>query len=276
VASRGAAITFICAAAVMGATQLVPSAIAGAKRPSERNRMIWDAEFNRAAGRRPTSWTLGVGGGPGQQLEYYTARGANASLDGRGHLEVRARRHPLVAHGHAYRYTSANLETLGRFQFKYGRVEARIDVPAGRGLWPAFFMLGADYPRVGWPDSGELDVMEIQGNNTKTLVATAHGPASYSAQGWQINAFFHSRVPLSDAFHVYGLDWSPNKIVWTIDGHEYGQMTRGELGAGEQWVFDRPFFLLLNLSVGGTWVGPPTSSTRFPATMRVDWVRVYS
>jgi beta-glucanase (GH16 family) len=248
------------------------------KKASAHHHLIWHDEFNGAAGTppNPAKWVLATGGGPNGELEYYTASPANASLDGRGDLAILALQQTTSLGGQQWQYTSARLETLGLFQFRYGRLEARIRIPAGMGLWPAFWMLGNNYPAVGWPTAGELDAMEMQGFAPKVLVATLHGPATWSATGFQINRFYHSVTPLNQGFHVYTLDWGPGKLVWSIDGHAYGTITRRALNPGEQWVFNRPYYILLNIAVGGYWPGVPNASTHFPATMLVDWVRVYS
>jgi beta-glucanase (GH16 family) len=242
-------------------------------------RLVWHDEFNGPAGRRPDprNWRVLTGGGGwgNQELEDYTASAGNVSLNGQGDLAITARR-MLSAHGrgNAWRYTSARLETLGRFQFQYGRIEARIKVPLGAGLWPAFWMLGNDRPRVGWPRSGELDMMEFQGQNPFRLVGTAHGPRGRNG-AWQVSRLADSLSPFNQAFHVYGLDWSRNRLVWTVDGRAYGGVTDRDLSRRDRWVFNRPFYVLLNLAVGGFWVGRPPPATHFPAAMLIDWVRVW-
>jgi beta-glucanase (GH16 family) len=215
-----------------------------------------------------------TGSASNQELEDYTRARTNVSIDGHGHLAITARRQNTSAAGREWHYTSGKLETP--FAIKYGRIAARIKVPAGPGLWPAFWMLGANYAKVGWPDSGELDILEMQGSRPHRLVATVHGPATGSTTLFQVNRFYHSSAPLNDAFHVFAIDWTRNRIVWSIDGHPYGTISRRDLKPGQEWVFNRPYLLYLNLAVGGYWVGPPTARTHFPARMLVDWVRVYS
>ena len=238
-------------------------------------RLVWHDEFNGPARHRPDShnWRTIVGAAKfNDELEYYSASSGNVSTNGHGDLAITARRQSRGGR----RYTSARLETLGRFQVLYGRIEARIKIPAGAGLWPTFWMLGTNYPRVGWPDSGELDMMEFKGQNPFELVGTIHGPSRrHKARGWQINSFVDSKVPFDDGFHVYGINWNPDQILFTLDGVAYGTVVRRQLLPGDRWVFNRPFYLLLNLAVGGFWPGPPTRATRFPATMLVDWVRVW-
>lgn len=266
----------LAAGAVLGSFQLLPSEAATIT-SHRRPRLIWHSEFNGPAGTLPRAnkWRVIVGAGSNQELEYYPGGRGNISLNGRGDLAITARRQNYPAGNETWRYTSAKLDTLDRFQVRYGKVQARIKFPTGAGLWPAFFMLGSDYPRVGWPDSGELDLMEFQGQRPTRLVGTVHGPTAQNTN-WQVNSFAYANRPFSSRFHVYGMDWAPDKVVFTVDGRRYGSVTPNRLKQGDQWVFNRPFFLLLGMAVGGYWVGPPSGSTRFPATMLVDWVRVYS
>lgn len=243
-------------------------------------RLAWDDEFNGPSGDppNPRRWRAVTGGdwGPGQ-LQHYTSSTSNASLDGAGHLAITARRQ---ARGdgsvRTSYYTSARLQTNGRFQFRYGRVEARIRVPAGAGLWSAFWAVGSDVARVPWPDPGEIDIMENLGRQQFRFIGAIHGPAQGVAAGYQHLAGQSSASSLAGAFHVYGVVWTPRQIIFTFDGRPYARETASSLPRGQRWEFDKPFFLILNLAVGGGWPGPPARSTGFPATMLVDWVRVYS
>jgi beta-glucanase (GH16 family) len=235
-------------------------------------RLAWQDDFNGPAGAppNPALWSYVTGKSDANgELEVYTDGRSNSELDGRGDLEITARHEPDGT------YTSAKIQTLGRYQVKYGRIEARIKVPAGAGLWPAFWALGSNYPQVGWPESGELDAMELSGRKPNVLVGTVHGPLTNNASGWQINAIDRAPTPLYAGFHVFGIDWSPGNVTFTLDGLRYGEVTPALLGKNEKWVFDQPYFLVLDLAVGGNFVGPPTPATPFPATMLVDWVRVW-
>jgi len=209
--------------------------------------------------------------------KYYTSRPSNAALDGQGHLAITAvaKRTPASG-GVTDDYTSSRLQTNGLFATTYGRLEARIKLPAGRGLWPAFWAVGADVESVSWPNSGEIDVMESLGNDPFTLYGSIHGPER--GQRGRLSVHYPSsfRQFSGHWFHIYGIDWSPGAIVFTFDGIPYATRTPASLPAGGRWVFNKPFFLLLNLAVGGIWPGSPDTSTPFPATMLVDWVRVYS
>jgi beta-glucanase (GH16 family) len=242
-------------------------------------KLIWDDEFNGPAGSPPdpSKWR-GVTGGDGwgnQELEYYTARPSNVSLDGAGHLAITARRETYTGDGVTRVYTSARIQTKGLFQTTYGKLEARIKIPTGQGLWPAFWALGSDIDTAGWPGCGEIDVIENLGSDPFTIYGSIRGPQSGFANGYGITATARSAVSLAAGFHVFGVTWSPNKLVFTLDGVPYATRTPSSLSSGQQWVFTKPFYLLLNLAVGGTWPGSPNASTQLPATMLVDWVRVY-
>jgi beta-glucanase (GH16 family) len=243
-------------------------------------KLIWADNFNGTAGAppdrakwQPVSWPGGRGD---DELEYYTPRASNVSLDGAGHLVITARRETYTGDGVTRYYTSARIETKGLFQTTYGELEARIKLPAGAGLWPAFWALGTDYDRVGWPSCGEIDMMEALGNDPFTVYGSLHGPSADSRNGYGMTTYAHSRVSLAAGFHVYGVIWSPSKIVFTLDGVPYAARDRASLRPGDRWVFNTPFYLILDLAVGGYWPGNPSASTRFPASMVVDWVRVYS
>ncbi len=243
--------------------------------------LIWSDEFDGPAGSAPdpTKWKNDVGGhGWGnQELQYYTDGSANTFLDGRGHLVIEARQESpagLRCGTASCAYTSGRLISAGRFSHAYGRYEARIKVPAGRGTWPAFWMLGDDIAAHPWPASGEIDVMEHVGQEPGTLHGSAHGP-EYSGTGSITRGYtLPGDGSLSDDFHTYAVDWSPDGLAWSIDGKVYGRMDRSDVG-DRAWVLDKPYFLLLNLAIGGVWPGPPDASTSFPLRMVVDYVRVY-
>lgn len=250
--------------------------------PTSNSRLIFEDNFTGLAGQPPDSskWQP-VTGGDGwgnQELEYYTSRPANVALDGAGHLAITAHAETYTGPDLVTRdYTSARLQTMGLFATTYGEVEARIKVPSALGLWPAFWALGSDISTVGWPACGEIDVMENLGNDPFTMYGSVHGPTtSGGAPGYGITAATRSPVSLAVGFHVYGVTWSPGALVFTLDGVPYATQTPATLGANRHWVFNKPFFLLLNLAVGGTWPGAPDATTAFPATMLVDWVRAYA
>ncbi len=235
--------------------------------------LVWQDEFEGPAGTapNPSNWTydLGANGWGNQELENYTDSRENAALNGQGQLAITARR------GSSGGYTSARLKTQGKFSFTYGRVEARIRAPKGQGIWPAFWMLGDDVTTVGWPACGELDIMENIGKEPRINHGSVHGPG-YSG-GHDITAQIEppGTAALADDFHVYGLDWSPNRLEFFFDGQVYHTVTPAALPANKKWVFDKPMFVLLDLAVGGMWPGNPDQTTEFPQTMLVDYVRVY-
>lgn len=247
---------------------------------STKQQLIWSDDFNGAAGAAPDSskWSFDVGGGGwgSDELQYYTSSPSNAALDGQGDLRVTARAERYSdPDGVSRGYTSARLQTLNTFQFTYGRMEARIRVPRGDGLLPTFWALGSDaYARPNaWPACGEIDAMEVLGSAPRVLHGTLHGPWPWAPGG--IGARYQSPVPMSNGFHTYGVRWSPLRISFMHDGVTYKTLRPSDLRPGAKWPFEHPFFLLLNLAVGGVFAGPPRPSTRFPSSMLVDWVRVW-
>ena len=234
--------------------------------------MVWSDEFEGPAGQLPsaTNWAFDIGTDWGNaQLEYDTDRPENVSLDGSGNLAITAREESYMGSS----YTSGRIKTLGLFEHAYGRFEARIKLPTGQGIWPAFWMLGDDFPTAGWPDCGEIDIMEYRGQEPSVVIGTVHGP------GYSGGAGVTARHTLPGSrfdtdFHVFGIEWDSAAIKWFVDGEHYHTVRPSDLGGGE-WVFDHPFFILLNVAVGGHFVGPPDASTRFPQSMLVDWVRVH-
>jgi len=246
--------------------------------------LAWSDEFDGPAGTPPDAATWGYDLGDGsarglegwgnREREYYTDSTVNAATDGKGNLLITAR----VADGSLEcwygrcEYTSARLLTKGLFEFQYGRLEARLKVPPGAGLWPAVWMLGASIDEVGWPKSGEIDVMEYLGRLPNEVLGTIHGPG-YSGS----SAFGKSMdlgAPLADDFHEFAVEWQPGRIAWSVDGVVYHEASPADVAPNE-WVFDQPFFLILNVAVGGNLGGPIFPDTVFPASMAVDYVRLY-
>jgi beta-glucanase (GH16 family) len=244
--------------------------------------LVWSDEFNGAAGLSfdRAKWVADIGGAGwgNQEREFYTTRSENIVLDGNGHLVISAR---AEAPGSTYScwygpcgYTSARIKTKGLFSQTYGRFEARIRIPRGQGLWPAFWMLGDNIDGVGWPRSGEIDIMENIGREPAIVHGTMHGPG-YSGGSGIGGPFALSRGAFADDFHVYAVEWSPGLIQWFVDDNEYFRTTQASIPVSTTWVFDHPFFLLLNVAVGGSWPNDPDATTSFPQTMLVDYVRVY-
>jgi beta-glucanase (GH16 family) len=241
-------------------------------------KLTWSDEFNGANGSLPddTKWEMQTGGqGWGNnELEYYTGRAVNASQRD-GNLEIVARReHFKGPDGIEREYTSARLQTKGLFEQKYGRFEARIKMPKGQGIWPAFWMLGNDIDTVGWPSCGEIDIMETIGSQTDRNVGSLHGPG-YSGGNPMSGKFTQSDGTLDSDFHLYAVEWEPDTIRFYVDQHLYETRTSAEVPGGTRWVYDHPFFLLLNVAVGGNWPKSPDDTTEFPQKMLVDYVRVY-
>lgn len=209
------------------------------------------------------------------ERQWYTSGTNNAALDGAGNLVITAKKENPGNYNCWYgrcEYTSARLSTAATFTQAYGRYEARMKLPRGQGMWPAFWMLGNDIGNVGWPNSGEIDIMENVGFEPNTVHGTLHGPG-YSGSGG-IGAGYNG-PNFSDAFHTYAIDWAPNVIKWYVDGNLYQTRTPADLN-GNRWVFDHPFYMILNLAVGGYWPGDPNSSTVFPQHLVVDYVHVNS
>jgi beta-glucanase (GH16 family) len=252
---------------------LLGSAVAAA--PPARWRLVWSDEFEGPANSPPDSskwgYDLGGGGWGNRELEFYTSDPNNVFLNGEGSLVIRAIRESSGT------YTSARLKTKGRFEVRYGKIEARLKLPIAptSAVWPAFWALGNDIDTVSWPHCGEIDVMENISRESTVLHGTVHGPGYSGDKGITGQTAAQGRPALGDDFHVYGVEWGPESIVFFLDGRAYLRVTPESLPSGTQWVFSHPFFLLLNLAVGGQWPGYPAEDAPFPQTMLVDWVRVW-
>jgi beta-glucanase (GH16 family) len=243
--------------------------------------LIWSDEFDGPDGSAPDSskWTYDTGGkGWGNnELECYTNRLQNAQILG-GNLLITAQQEKITcSDGVSSTYSSARLKTQGLFSQAYGRVEARIKIPAGQGMWPAFWMLGNDITSVGWPKCGEIDIMENIGKEPSAVHGSLHGP---STSGPTSDASAPFSLPagqrFADDFHLYAVEWEAGVVRFYVDTNLYATFTQAQWPAGGSWVFDHPFFLLLNVAVGGNWPGSPDSTTVFPQQMLVDYVRVYT
>jgi beta-glucanase (GH16 family) len=231
-------------------------------------KLAWHDEFDGGA-IDPASWTydLGAGGWGNAELENYTNRPENARLEN-GVLVIEARKEAYQG----AEYTSARLKTQGLREFLYGRIEARLQVPGGQGMWPAFWTLGSNINEKNWPKCGELDIMEYIGKTPDTIYGTMHGPGYSGAQG--ISKANRQKYNIADDFHIYAIEWDKDQVRWFFDGEPYHTVTRADVG-NKDWVFDQPFFILLNLAVGGQWPGNPDAQTAFPAQLKVDYVRVF-
>ncbi|MGP4095821.1 discoidin domain-containing protein [Nonomuraea sp. KM90] len=257
------------------------------KDPANPPALVWSDEFNGPSGSKPDAakWRADPGTGPNNELEYYTNHD-NASMDGQGHLVMEARKQatpgsacppdPLTG-STTCQYTSARMNTGTKFHFTYGRVEARIKVPKGNGLWPAFWMMGADFlTGRPWPYNGEIDIMEVLGKDVKTSYSTVHAPAYNGGGGIGSPYTLPNGADYSDDFHVWAAHWDSKGIVYTLDGRTVFTLSKDQVEQTRgPWIFDHPFYLILNLAVGGDWPGPPNTATPFPSRMLVDYVRVY-
>ena len=258
----------------MCALALIASSAACSKQPTKVNwKVVWQDEFSGPAGQspNPSNWTYDVGTDWGNsQLEYDTARPENVSLDGAGNLAITARQEDYLGQS----YTSGRINTRGRFEQAGGRFEARMRMPRGQGMWPAFWLLGSNFATVPWPGCGELDILEYRGQEPSIIQGSAHGPG-YSGGNAVTQRYTVPGASLDSSFHVYALEWSSSRITWAVDDHIYTTLVPGNLSGGKEWVFNHPFFVILNLAVGGAFVGPPNAATTFPQQLLVDYVRVY-
>jgi beta-glucanase (GH16 family) len=235
--------------------------------------LVWAEEFDVDGAPDANKWAfdIGAGGWGNNERQFYTDRPENIVVQN-GYLIISA----LKENYQGQEYTSARIKTENLFSQKYGRFEARIKLPQGKGLWPAFWMLGNNFNEVSWPQCGEIDIMEYIGSKPTEVFGTIHAPGVFGANGLSkkyslINDRFDT------GFHVFGIEWTENHINWYVDNVLYNQITRDK-GAekGGQWVFDNDFFMILNLAVGGNLPGNPDANTTFPQRMLVDYVRVYN
>jgi beta-glucanase (GH16 family) len=242
-------------------------------------RLVWSDEFDGAANSTPdpAKWVAEVGPGVNNELQYYT-NNANARMDGAGNLVIQARRQVTPGSscpGGECQYTSGRLNTHGRFEFTYGRVEARVKVSTTTGLWPAFWLLGANFfAGRPWPASGEVDIMEHVGREPTRVYSTLHAPAYSGAGGY--GQPFDLGTPVGNGFHVFAVDWNSSRMTFSVDGHAFFTADKATVEATRgPWVFDHPFFVIVNNAVGGDWPGPPGAGTVLPQDMVIDYVRVY-
>jgi beta-glucanase (GH16 family) len=241
-------------------------------------KLIWSDEFNGPSGSMPDlkKWTI-VNDGSGfgnRELEYYTDRPLNLHQE-KGNLIITARKEDYSGKDGAHKYTSARIESRGRFEVKYGRIEARLKLPKGQGIWSAFWMLGNDFRSTGWPACGEIDIIENVGFEPSKVHGSLHGPG-YSGSNPLGGVFtLPNQARFSDSFHVFAIEWDAKAIRFYVDDNLYETQSVSSLPADKHWAFDHPFYIVLNVAVGGYWPGDPDATTRFPTSMLVDYVRVY-
>ncbi len=239
--------------------------------------LLWKDTFDGPTGAPPDSryWGYQINGptAANKQLQRYTTSTDNAALDGKGHLAITAR--PDTSGASCWygscRYTSARLFTANKATVRYGRVEARMKLPVGKGVWPAFWMMGANYKTVKSPDCGEIDIVELIGDKPQRVWGTVHGPG-FTGVGKKFD--LAGSKTFADDFHTFAVDWTPTSVTFSVDGTAYHQVTPKDIKDG-RWVFDQPFIMVLNLAVGGRWPGDPSPTTPIPATLLVDEVAVY-
>ena len=247
-------------------------------------KLVWKQEFTGKAGTKPNSkifnYDLGGGGWGNNEHQAYTNH--NAELTGTGQLAIKLKRItvdpndlyemcPIDTPGNACEFESSRLQTKGKINFKYGRLEARIKVPVGDGTWPAFWLLGSDISTNAWPNCGEIDIMETKGSEPYTVHGTAHGPGYSGGDGIVNTRTLSTR--LGAGYHIYALDWTPNKMQWSIDGKIYHTVTPSVVG-NHQYVFNKSMFMIMNVAAGGWFAGdidPDLNS----AQMTIDYIRYY-
>ncbi len=242
----------------------------------ERNwSLVWSDEFNGEEGTSPdsTKWTYDIGTGQNgwgnQELQFYTNRSQNVSMDGEGNLAITAIKELYAGSS----FTSARLKTKGLFEQAYGRFEARLKTPYGPGIWPAFWLLGANVETVNWPQCGEIDIMELRGQHPQVINGTIHGPG-YSGGNPITGSYGLENDRYDTNFHIFAVEWFPDRIDFFVDDYLYQRIEQNDVPG--EWVYDHPFFMILNVAVGGNYVGFPTEQTPFPQKMIVDYIRVYN
>lgn len=241
--------------------------------PDRNYELVWSDEFGDAEGTSPdaTKWTYDLGTGTdgwgNQELQTYTNATENIATDGNGNLEINA-----LQRGSSY--TSARIKTDGLFTQKFGRIEARIKTPSGAGIWPAFWMLGENIndADVEWPQCGEIDIMEQKGSLSSVTYGSLHGPG-YSGGQALTTPYGLKDGRFDTDYNIYAVEWGEDYVDFFVNDYLYKRLTPAD--APGEWVYNQPFFLILNVAVGGTFVGPPNANTPSSATMSIDYVRVY-
>lgn len=236
-----------------------------------KTKLVMSEEFDTNGAPNTSMWSYNIGTGSNgwgnNELQYYTDKPENIKIEN-GNLNITARKESYLGSS----YTSAKILTKGKFEQKYGRIEARIKLPWGKGVWPAFWMLGANSDTVLWPQCGEIDIMEYIGSKPTQVFGTVHGPG-YSGGEAISKTYTLPNNRFDNDFHVFGIEWGENYINYYVDDVLYNQITPKNVKG--EWVFNQPFYLILNVAVGGNLPGSPNSETVFPQTMLVDYVRVY-
>jgi beta-glucanase (GH16 family) len=253
------------------------------KLPQRNYQLVWSDDFDSVKGALPDakkwSFELGAGGWGNQEYEVYTNSPNNVSTDGMGSLAITATKAPTTPYP---TYYSGRIITKGFFSKTYGRFEARIKLPYGPGIWPAFWLLGANKDSldannktIGWPQCGEIDIMELNGSKPNIINGTIHGPG-YSGGGSIGKSYSLVNDRFDNDYHIFAVEWGKDYIHFFVDDYLYQELTPTSVAGKGEWVFnDHPFYIILNLAVGGLYVTGPTDQTPFPQKMLVDYVRVY-
>lgn len=236
-----------------------------------KTKLVMQDEFDTSGTPNSAMWGYNIGTGDNgwgnNELEYYTDRPENIVVEN-GMLKITAIKEQYMGAS----YTSARIFTKGKYEKQYGRLEARIKLPYGKGVWPAFWMLASDSDTVPWPLCGEIDIMEYIGSNPTSVFGTLHGPG-YSGGDAITKKYSLPNNRFDNDFHIFGIEWGENYINFYVDDVLYQQITPKEVTG--QWVYNKPFYIILNMAVGGTYPGSPNNETVFPQTMLVDYVRIY-
>lgn len=240
--------------------------------PERNYELVWSDEFNgdSASALDASKWKFDLGTGQNgwgnNELQTYTQSAQNILIDGKGNLMITARKDQFG------NYTSARIKTQGLFEQKYGRIEARIKTPTGAGIWPAFWMLGSNIDSVVWPNCGEIDIMEQKGKNSNITYGSIHGPG-YSGAEAITTPYALQNNRFDNDFYLYAIEWNEEKIDFFVNDYLYKRIIPSDVPG--VWVYNQDFFIILNVAVGGNFVGPPNNFTPFPTSMYIDYVRVY-
>ena len=243
--------------------------------PQRSQQLVWSDDFDGDAGTSPDAsrWGYDIGTGDNGwgngEFQYYTDRPENASLDGEGNLLITARREGFGGQP----FTSARMVTRDKFEQAYGRFEIRAKTPVGPGVWPAIWLLGGNCDVVEWPQCGEIDIMEKRGQRPEEIAGSLHGPG-YSAGNAVTANYILENSRFDQEFHVFAIEWGTDFVEWYVDDYLYARVEADDVPG--EWVYDHPFYLIMNIAIGGNYVGFPTSETPLPQSMVVDYVRVYS
>ncbi len=233
-------------------------------------KLVWQDEFSEDGKPDKSKWTYDIGTGSdgwgNQELQFYTDRPENLTISN-GHLTITAKKEAFEGS----HYTSTRMKTLGKFSFTHGILEIRAKLPGGTGIWPALWMLGENIAEIGWPACGEIDMMEYAGKNKDLIHSTVHNNSSW---GNTVNTKTIIIQGVEDDFHIYSLEWTQDQIRFMIDGNNFYTYKPSEYNQ-DTWPFDRPFFIIMNIAVGGGFGGPVVDDSIFPQSMVVDYVRVY-